>query len=193
MKFVILITIAVAALLQLAVHGADNPCANGPPVQKNPMECCNTPMLLDKDIMMDCYQKYGDQTKKQMKLEGVPRGCCIAECGLNATGLYSNGMIKRDDMTKMFMDSVKDMPEWQMLVRDTLDECFKMAESKMDEIQAGAMLEPSFEGEKICHPISGTILRCMGMNLFVKCPAGVYNESDECNQLKEYSKMCPIM
>lgn len=32
-------------------------------------------MLLDKDIMMDCYQKYGDQTKKQMKLEGVPRGC----------------------------------------------------------------------------------------------------------------------
>ncbi|XP_065076002.1 general odorant-binding protein 67-like [Ochlerotatus camptorhynchus] len=193
MKFAFAVVIATVALLQVAVFGADNPCMNGPPVQKNPTECCNTPMLLDKDIMMDCYQKYGEQTKKQMKMEGIPRGCCIAECGLNATGLYSNGMIKRDDMTKMFMDSVKDMPMWQTLTRDTLDECFKMAESKMDEIEAGAKLEPSFEGEKICHPISGTILRCMGMNLFAKCPAGVYNESDECNQLKEYSKMCPIM
>lgn len=138
-----------------------------------------------------CKLSYGKQPYDFLMKFSTPQ--CIAECGLNATGLYSNGMIKRDDMTKMFMDSVKDMPEWQMLVRDTLDECFKMAESKMDEIQAGAMLEPSFEGEKICHPISGTILRCMGMNLFVKCPAGVYNESDECNQLKEYSKMCPIM
>ncbi|KAL9702006.1 hypothetical protein quinque_005447 [Culex quinquefasciatus] len=70
---------------------------------------------------------------------------CIAECGLNATGLYANGMINRDDMTKMFMDAVKDMPQWQMVIRDSLDECFKMAESKMDEIEAGAKLEPSFE------------------------------------------------
>ncbi|XP_055529507.1 general odorant-binding protein 67-like [Wyeomyia smithii] len=192
MQFVFAI-VTFVVLLQSVVYGGDNPCANGPPVNKNPGECCDTPMLLDKEIMMNCYKQYGEQTKRQMKLEGIPRGCCIAECGLNATGLYSNGMIHRDDMTKMFMDVVKDMPQWQMLVQDTLDECFKMAESMMDQIEAAAKLEPSFEGEKICHPISGTIMRCMGMNMFVKCPPGVYRESDECNQLREYSKMCPII
>lgn len=118
---------------------------------------------------------------------------CIAECGLNATGLYANGMINRDDMTKMFMDAVKDMPQWQMVIRDSMDECFKMAESKMDEIEAGAKLEPSFEGEKICHPISGTIMRCMGMMMFAKCPAGDYTDGKECDQLKEYNKMCPVI
>lgn len=96
-------------------------------------------------------------------------------------------------MTKMFMDAVKDMPQWQMVIRDSLDECFKMAESKMDEIEAGAKLEPSFEGEKICHPISGTIMRCMGMMMFAKCPAGDYTDGKECDQLKEYNKMCPVI
>ncbi|XP_055609571.1 general odorant-binding protein 68-like [Uranotaenia lowii] len=192
MKVIFFVVAASLAVLS-AVTWAENPCANGPPNSKNPAECCNTPMLLDKEIMMDCYQKFGEQTKRQLKMEGVPRGCCIAECGLNATGLYSNGMVNREGLTTMFMDAVKDMPDWQNLVRNTMDECFKMAESMKDVIEAGSKLEPSFEGEMICHPISGTILRCMGMNLYANCPASIYKGGDECDQLKEYSKMCPIM
>uniref|UniRef100_A0A182UIH1 OBP47-like domain-containing protein n=1 Tax=Anopheles melas TaxID=34690 RepID=A0A182UIH1_9DIPT len=173
------------ALLQAGVLAGDNPCAAGPPVDTNPAECCPTPMLVDGTIMMDCYKKYGEQTKKQLQMDGIPRGCCIAECAMNATNMYADGMLKRDDLSKMFMDAVKDKPEWMSLVRDATNACFELAEKKMDEIEAGAKLEPSFEGEKICHPISGTILRCMGMMMFAQCPASVFNVNENCNKLRE--------
>ncbi|XP_058126545.1 uncharacterized protein LOC131267639 isoform X1 [Anopheles coustani] len=194
---------------------AENPCASGPPVDTNPAECCPTPMLIDGSIMMDCYQKYGEQTKKQLKLDGVPRGCvrkcsklsnwhiltflhlcshqCIAECAMNATNMYADGMLKRDDVSKMFMDAMKDKPEWMALVRDATNACFELAESKKEEIEAGAKLEPSFEGEKICHPISGVVLRCMGMMMFAQCPSTVFNGSENCKKLQEYGSMCPMI
>nr|4IJ7_A Chain A, Odorant binding protein-8 [Anopheles gambiae]4IJ7_B Chain B, Odorant binding protein-8 [Anopheles gambiae]4KYN_A Chain A, Odorant binding protein-8 [Anopheles gambiae]4KYN_B Chain B, Odorant binding protein-8 [Anopheles gambiae]4KYN_C Chain C, Odorant binding protein-8 [Anopheles gambiae]4KYN_D Chain D, Odorant binding protein-8 [Anopheles gambiae] len=171
----------------------DNPCAAGPPVDTNPAECCPKPMLVDGTIMMDCYKKYGEQTKKQLQMDGIPRGCCIAECAMNATNMYADGMLKRDDLSKMFMDAVKDKPEWMSLVRDATNACFELAEKKMDEIEAGAKLEPSFEGEKICHPISGTILRCMGMMMFAQCPASVFNVNENCNKLREYGSICPMI
>ncbi|XP_041768820.1 uncharacterized protein LOC121591848 [Anopheles merus] len=181
------------ALLQAGVLAGDNPCAAGPPVDTNPAECCPTPMLVDGTIMMDCYKKYGEQTKKQLQMDGIPRGCCIAECAMNATNMYAEGMLKRDDLSKMFMDAVKGKPEWMSLVRDATNACFELAEKKMDEIEAGAKLEPSFEGEKICHPISGTILRCMGMMMFAQCPASVFNVNENCNKLREYGSICPMI
>ncbi|EAT37338.1 AAEL010662-PA [Aedes aegypti] len=190
MKIVIATCFLVGLLLRFLVAGDDDVCKNGSPTNKSLWDCCNMPNLVNQDIRADCHQKYGEQTMKQMKLEGTPRGCCIAECQLNATGLYADGMIKRDEMTTMFMDSVKDTPEWQPMVRDLLDECFRQAEANKDIIAAGAMLEPSFEGEKICHPISGAIMRCMNKNLFLMCPKESFTEGPECTQLMDYFKMC---
>ncbi|XP_062549390.1 general odorant-binding protein 66-like [Armigeres subalbatus] len=190
MKTVIVVAFICKLLQQSIVTGEDNACKNGPPVNKGLWDCCNMPNLIDQDIRTECQQKYGEQTVKQAKLEGTPRGCCIAECQLNATGLYADGMVDREAMTSMFMDAVKDAPEWQPKVRDLLDECFRRAEANKDVIAAGAMLEPSFEGEKICHPISGAIMRCMNKNLYVMCPMENYYESPECNQLMDFYRMC---
>ncbi|ETN65788.1 Odorant-binding protein 58c [Anopheles darlingi] len=184
--------LAFAALLS-HVCLAENPCAGGPPVDTNPAECCPTPMIVDGSIMMDCYKMYGEQTKKQLQMEGIPRGCCIAECAMNATSMYVDGMLKRDDLAKMFMDAVKGKPEWMAVVRDATNACFDLADQKKDEIEAGAKLEPSFEGEKICNPISGTVLRCMGMMMFGQCPASVFVQSENCSKLREYGSMCPMI
>lgn len=36
----------------------------------------------------------------------------------------------------------------------------------MDEIEAGKNVSPSFDGEKICNPINGIILKCVNMVMF---------------------------
>ncbi|XP_055630201.1 general odorant-binding protein 68-like [Toxorhynchites rutilus septentrionalis] len=171
---------------------AANLCLDGPPVKTSPSECCETPALIDPPIMMDCFQKWGEQTKRQSRMEGIPRGCCVAECAMNATKLLTGGKINRKEMKKIFLASANSTPQWKPIVKKTLEECLKQADGNKEEIEAGAKLLPSYEGEKICHPISGNILRCMRMKLFTKCPAGIFRGGSDCDQLKQYHAACPL-
>jgi hypothetical protein len=52
------------------------------------------------------------------------------------------------------------------------------------------MMKPSFEGEIICHPITGYVLGCINTEMFKRCPN--MTESVECNQLQQYSHNCHI-
>uniref|UniRef100_A0A182WJM0 OBP47-like domain-containing protein n=1 Tax=Anopheles minimus TaxID=112268 RepID=A0A182WJM0_9DIPT len=188
------ITIVALCVFGFYLVLADNPCLKGPPVPKNAAECCVTPFLVEPSAFMACHSKWIGQTKRQMALEGIPRGCCVAECVMNSTKLYSNGKIDRDALTKLYLSSTKAMaPEWKQITLDAIDGCFKMADSIKDEIEAGAKLTPAFDGEQICHPISGTILACMGMTLFAECPAKLFTVNDDCNQLKTYHSKCPFL
>uniref|UniRef100_A0A182RTY5 OBP47-like domain-containing protein n=2 Tax=Anopheles funestus TaxID=62324 RepID=A0A182RTY5_ANOFN len=188
--------IAIVTLSVISFHlaFADNPCLKGPPVPKNAAECCVTPFLVEPSTFMACHSKWIGQTKRQMALEGTPRGCCVAECVMNSTNLYSGGKIDRDALTKLYLGSTKTMaPEWKQITLDAIDGCFKMADKMKDEIEAGAKLTPAFEGEQICHPISGTLLACMGMTLFAECPAKLFTVNDDCNKLKTYHSKCPFL
>nr|XP_040224657.2 uncharacterized protein LOC120950581 [Anopheles coluzzii] len=189
-----LLQIGALSLIAVGSVFADNPCLKGPPVPKNAAECCVTPFLVEPSAFMTCHSKWIGQTKRQMAMEGIPRGCCVAECVMNSTSLYSNGKIDREALTKLYLDSTKSMaPEWNKITLDAIDGCFKMADSIKDEIEAGAKLTPSFDGEQICHPISGTILACMGMTLFAECPAKLFTVNDDCNKLKSYHSKCPFL
>uniref|UniRef100_A0AAG5DBP5 OBP47-like domain-containing protein n=1 Tax=Anopheles atroparvus TaxID=41427 RepID=A0AAG5DBP5_ANOAO len=173
---------------------ADNPCLKGPPIPKNAAECCVTPSLVEPSAFMACHSKWIGQTKRQMAMEGTPRGCCVAECVMNSTKLYANGKIDRAALTKLYLDSAKPMaPEWKQITLDAIDGCFQLVDAQREEIEAGAKLTPAFEGEQICHPISGTILACMGMTLFADCPAKLFTVSADCSKLKDYHSRCPFL
>ncbi|KXJ79325.1 hypothetical protein RP20_CCG001353 [Aedes albopictus] len=75
MKIVIAATFLTGLLLRISVTAEDSACKNGSPVNKSLWDCCSMPNLINQDIRADCHQKYGEQTMKQMKLEGTPRGC----------------------------------------------------------------------------------------------------------------------
>ncbi|XP_049539597.1 general odorant-binding protein 67-like [Anopheles darlingi] len=185
---------ASIALCSSPMVFADNPCLKGPPVAKNAAECCVTPSLVEPSAFMACHSKWISQTKRQMAMEGIPRGCCVAECVMNQTGLYSDGKIDRAALTELYLGSAKPLaPEWKQITLDAIDGCFGMADSIKEEIDAGAKLTPAFDGEQICHPISGTILACMGMTLFAECPAKLFTVNDACNQLKSYHSQCPFL
>uniref|UniRef100_A0A182QPQ2 OBP47-like domain-containing protein n=1 Tax=Anopheles farauti TaxID=69004 RepID=A0A182QPQ2_9DIPT len=189
----ILLLVAVSCASFRALFAA-NPCLNGPPVPKNAVECCATPSLVEPSAFMACHSKWISQTKRQMTIEGVPRGCCVAECVMNSTNLYADGKIDRAALTQLYLGSVASMaPEWKQITLDAIDGCFKMADAAKDEIEAGAKLTPAFDGEQICHPISGTILACMGMTLFGACPAELFTVNDDCTKLKSYHSKCPFL
>lgn len=54
---------------------------------------------------------------------------------------------------------------------------FYLADSKVAEYQAAFELKPAFEGEKICHPISGQTLGCISNEMFINCPTSVWKAS----------------
>uniref|UniRef100_A0A8D8C7Z1 General odorant-binding protein 67 n=1 Tax=Culex pipiens TaxID=7175 RepID=A0A8D8C7Z1_CULPI len=180
-------------ILSVTICLTTNPCSEGPQVEMNPLECCALPDLVEPSIMMNCFSKWGEQTKRQSKMDGIPRGCCVAECATNATKLVKNGKINRKETQKIFLASSKNNPQWQSIVKGTLDECFAEADANKEEIEAGAKLKPSYKGEKICHPISGHIIRCMRMKMFNKCPENVFQENNQdCIKLRQYHAKCPL-
>uniref|UniRef100_A0A8D8FX40 (northern house mosquito) hypothetical protein n=1 Tax=Culex pipiens TaxID=7175 RepID=A0A8D8FX40_CULPI len=95
-------------ILSVTICLTTNPCSEGPQVEMNPLECCALPDLVEPSIMMNCFSKWGEQTKRQSKMDGIPRGCCVAECATNATKLVKNGKINRKETQKNIFGLIKE-------------------------------------------------------------------------------------
>lgn len=66
----------------------------------------------------------------------------------------------------------------------------KKVRLKADELRQSATMEASFNGEVLCHPISGYVFGCMHTELFKRCPN--LTESNECSALQQYSANCHL-
>lgn len=61
---------------------------------------------------------------------------------------------------------------------------------KKEEMRQSALMAASFDGEVICHPISGYVFGCMNTELFKRCPN--MTQSEGCEALRTYSESCHI-
>uniref|UniRef100_A0A336MYG6 CSON009644 protein n=1 Tax=Culicoides sonorensis TaxID=179676 RepID=A0A336MYG6_CULSO len=175
---------------QSFVTAQDN-CDSGPN-NTDPNDCCATPMLVSIEIISECLTKYGDMQKRINELPGPRRGCCIGDCitekmGVNPTG---DGNIDRDGLRKKLVEYLKGDTTFADTFNTAIDKCFAIVDTKADEYKAAFELKPAFEGEKICHPISGKTLGCISNEIFLNCPAGVWKASDECDAIKAYVQRC---
>jgi hypothetical protein len=148
-------------------------------------------MFVDMAAYQDCNAKFGEQTKRQLESGGPTKGCvsensnlswinpissnfqtsqCIGECVMNATSLYSNGMIEKDGFKKYVMKNVMGDSKWETLFSNMVDKCADMAAALSKEFADAAALPPSFDGEMVCHPISGYMMKCLSQELFKSCP-----------------------
>lgn len=48
----------------------------------------------------------------------------------------------------------------------------------------------TFDGEVVCHPVSGYVIGCLNTVLFTKCPN--MTETTECEGLKTYAMNCQL-
>lgn len=63
------------------------------------------------------------------------------------------------------------------------------ADTKALEFEEAFAMKPAFDGERICHPISGFVLNCMVNELFINCPANIWKSSEYRRRLKMSSKL----
>jgi hypothetical protein len=158
-----------------------------------------------------CISKHLKNTKEQLKNIGeMPKGNCIAECMANFTKIYrGGGQMDKDNFKRLFYNSVSGRKEWETVVGAAIDVCISESEfhifslisnrikkdvfiamSKSAEFQQAANQKKSFEGEILCHPITGYVIGCMNTEMFKRCPN--MTQSVECNALKSYASDCHL-
>jgi hypothetical protein len=173
--------------------------------------CVSLPNTIDSALLQTCQTSFLKNSQKQLENvqpNGVPKGNCMAECIANRTQIYrGNGIIDRNSLLRIFLNSVIGLREWEGIVTNTVNMCINESKStslrslfaliihfaarvKANELREGAMMKGSFPGEVICHPISGYLLGCMNTELFYRCPN--MTSSVECDGLREYASSCHI-
>lgn len=95
---------------------------------KDPRECCRTtPQIIDQMIYASCFQRFGENTQRQLeelRPNSLPKGNCVAECAANASSLnYSRGMIDRIKLTRLYMNAVSGDRVWGNIMSQAIDIC----------------------------------------------------------------------
>lgn len=94
------------------------------------------------------------------------------------------------------MEALANDPKWNTwtdFLSKTFDTCFSAAESKSEDFKVSFALHPAFEGEKICHPISGAVMSCVDAAFFVNCPGTLWKGDGECDAIKNFARICKEM
>lgn len=91
---------------------------------------------------------------------------CASECAFKALGIYTNDIVNRAELTTKFTNSLNGNLIWSPVLNSAIELCFKQAETKHIEFDRVATIPPSI-GQKACHPITGFLLGCINMQLFV--------------------------
>lgn len=96
-------------------------CYAGTGTMKRPESCCNLPILIEAAIVTKCKadnpKPRGNQKGQQ---RGQPKGCCMAECLLNTTGIYANGVMNKAVAQKVLSEN---NPAWSQVIKNAIDKC----------------------------------------------------------------------
>ena len=76
------------------------------------------PTLIDEAIVSKCK---ADNPKTKGQHSGYPEGFCMAECLLNTTGIYANGVINKAVAQKVLSQN---NPAWSQVITKAIDKCF---------------------------------------------------------------------
>jgi len=109
---------------------------------------------------------------------------------------YENGLLDKVAFRNYVLTSVQNdsfWSSWSDFLEKTFDECHESASAKSEDFKISFALHPAFEGEKICHPISGAVVSCIQAGFFTKCPSSRWKPDAECNKIKGFANSCKLM
>ncbi|XP_019541974.2 general odorant-binding protein 67 [Aedes albopictus] len=141
-------------------------------------DCCNIPGSFDEALLKQCY----DEKKfKENEQEGVT---CIAECVARELGAYKNNKLVKENVRLVFESTIGGDLNLKPVLEGVFDKCY----DRISEIDA---LDRNKTGAA-CHFAPAFLLDCVHSGIFEKCPAGVWDGGDGCEELKEKLKRgCP--
>lgn len=185
-----LFIVTICALVASSVVAMPNMQGCGqPPNQKNPIECCDVPMIIEKATMDACAAKHGKPMGPPPSAGGAPSGPppsgCMIDCALEATKAVVNGNLDVAVLKTYIKGRVSG--DWTSVLEKAVDEC--VAENAGQKNDHPPMPKG---GESACDHNFGHILGCIAQKSFQNCPASVYKASSECDELKKFTQKCPM-
>lgn len=97
--------------------------------------------------------------------------------GVNPT---TDGNLDRAGFKTYLQKSLKepDSSMWLDVLNAAIDKCFQVADTQATSWNEAFALPPGFEGDKVCHPISGETLGCVFNEIYLNCPVAIYKQCD---------------
>ncbi|XP_068146404.1 uncharacterized protein Obp49a [Drosophila tropicalis] len=190
--------VALALVYVSSTGAADVDCSKRPPFM-NPRTCCPVPDFLTADLKEKC--KEFDTTPSPASVEASGEGGrgrrhhphhpppCLFSCVFNETGIYVDQKLNSAKLDAYLKVVFKDSTELQELTTEAFNNCTtKMAEfkSKMGDRQP----PPPPPGMPMCPMDSGFLMGCVFKKTLKNCPASIWNNTDDCNNMREFFNNC---
>ncbi|CAD7079854.1 unnamed protein product [Hermetia illucens] len=166
----------IVVIYTLTVQIVADPSCLNPPPNNFITSCCVRNGHL-RDIVAKCNEMIPAQT--------AARSFCHAECVFNETGLSANNVIQHDKMVEVTKDLFKDTTEFMPVIDAAMKKCKGVAEAKLVKIN-----EIKLDGADKCHPLPALIMSCFLAELFINCPASLWQNTEECTQAKTFMTVC---
>uniref|UniRef100_A0A0A1WG51 Pheromone-binding protein-related protein 6 n=1 Tax=Zeugodacus cucurbitae TaxID=28588 RepID=A0A0A1WG51_ZEUCU len=154
-----------------------------------PLEmCCPEPDLSTKELMEQCAEYAGQSHPYQ----------CLIECILNKTEvLGGNGEPDVDKFSALLDTTVKDNEEMAAIMEEAFETCTEKLSELKTKIAEKMSQNPEY-AEKManhrmqagCLPYGAVLMNCVHTETFENCPASVWNDSTECNTVRDFINEC---
>uniref|UniRef100_A0A182WHR7 OBP47-like domain-containing protein n=1 Tax=Anopheles minimus TaxID=112268 RepID=A0A182WHR7_9DIPT len=145
----------------------------------HPKDCCQLPSLIDEDLLRNCKNLYGGEQLQRTLIH--ERGKCFVECALNATGTLVNGVLDQAKILHVIVTEIQNDPAVMQLFQGSTLQCMQSVATVVNE-------QPPATG---CSRLGVDFVGCVNIRNFLNCPPHVWNNSAQCNNLKQFILQCP--
>lgn len=115
----------------------------------------------------------------------------IWECSFNQT---TDGQIDMAALMKVAHEHNNGIEEWNAVTDHSITACV----TQMNAMPAAATVPDHHhhhhdrQHDQGCSAKFNSLMECIFMHSFVGCPAKVYKQSNDCDDLRKYAETCPI-
>ncbi|XP_065075888.1 general odorant-binding protein 67-like [Ochlerotatus camptorhynchus] len=175
-------TLIVVLLLAgaLAQPKPDDPsCIQGN--RKRIPDCCRMPFQVDQSILNRCI---AENPNIALPAPGVQRteGCCLIQCILTTVNAFNNNAIDKEAAKRATAETIGSDPNFSPLVDGVIDECYNLVNNNATFTATPVSATPGRPG---CSFVPEGFINCVKSKLFQQCPAAVWTQDADCDQLKQ--------
>ncbi|CRL08608.1 CLUMA_CG021576, isoform A [Clunio marinus] len=194
-------TILISSFLTLCCYFAlaqlsqtDPNCINyHPPLSVLPEQCCMMPDFFDDADLIKCKTSHGTESlirdvinrRKRFATTRIELGICYLNCVFKLADIISDDQII--DVERFKEKLTSETP----LESNSIDTINNSITKCVNDLDSG-VIKAHDHSTYNCSSIPSSLMMCVHMNFFLNCPSNRFNLTDQCIELQDYLRRCPI-
>ncbi|XP_034477725.1 general odorant-binding protein 67 [Drosophila innubila] len=187
--------------LCLSVARADVDCSKRPKFVE-PKVCCPLPEFVTPELKEKCQEYKTTALAPPLPMSGeqdiegrrphhhhLPSPCFVS-CVFNETGFYEDNKVDQDKLKEFLRLIYKDNDELQTLASDAFNSCASRIDEFKDKKGSRPPRPSPPPGAPLCPMRPAFLMRCVYRKILKDCPAPIWNDTQECNDAREYFDNC---